>query len=121
MMRILVVDDDQDMCEILSDLLREEGYSVLTAYTGESALRNLQCTHYDLLILDYKLRGTNGLQVLEEVYHINAPPTIIMMSAFGSEQVRLQARDLGVYDFIEKPFDMERMVAVVNQALRHKR
>lgn len=120
MMRILVVDDDRDMCEILSDLLREEGYSVLATDNGESALYSLQRTHYDLLILDYKLRGPNGLQVLETLRRLEDPLTIIMISAFGSEQVRSQAKALGVYDFIEKPFDMEKMVAVVNQALRQQ-
>lgn len=120
-MNILVVDDDKDMCEILSDLLREEGYLVSTACDGETALQYIKSTRYDLIILDYQLRGTTGLQILEEVNNIDIFPTTIMISAFGNERVRSQAKTLGVLEFIEKPFDMERMVTIVNQALNPKK
>jgi len=117
MMKILVVDDDKDMCEILSDFLKDEGYLVIIAYDGEVALNSIENRNYNLLILDYQLRGTDGLHVLEKAHQIDASLIAIMMSAFGSEQIRSRAQELGAYDFVEKPFDMERMVEAVNQAL----
>ena len=120
MMKILIVDDDQDMCEILSDFLKDEGYAVITASDGESALSSIKNKKYDLLILDYQLHGNNGLYVLKKAHQIDSSLIAIMMSAFGSEQIRSQAQELGVYDFVEKPFDMEKMVKAVNQALRQK-
>ena len=116
-MKILIVDDDQDMCEILSDFLRDEGYAVITASDGESALSSIKNKKYDLLILDYQLHGITGLYVLEKAHQIDSSLIAIMISAFGSEQIRSQAQELGVYDFVEKPFDMEKMVEAVNQAL----
>ena len=117
MMKILVVDDDKDMCEILSDFLKDEGYLVIIAYDGEVALNSIENRNYDLLILDYRLHGIDGLHVLKKAHQIDASLIAIMMSAFGSEQIRSQAQELGAYDFVEKPFDMERMVTTVNQAL----
>jgi DNA-binding response OmpR family regulator len=121
MTKILIVDDDQDMCEILSDFLRDEGYAVITASDGESALSSIKNKKYDLLILDYQLHGITGLYVLEKAHQIDSSLIAIMISAFGSEQIRLQAQELGVYDFVEKPFDMEKMVEAVNQALHQRR
>jgi DNA-binding NtrC family response regulator len=117
MMKILVVDDDKDMCEILSDFLKDEGHTVLTAYDGESALDSVKSRKYDVLILDYRLQGIDGLHVLEKVHQIDESLITIMISAFGSEQMKRQAKKLGAYDFIEKPFDMERIVRIVKQAL----
>jgi DNA-binding response OmpR family regulator len=121
MMKILVVDDDRDLCEILSDFLKDEGYTVITAYGGESALSEIKNENYDLLILDYRLCGMNGLHFLEKAHQIDSSLIAIMISAFGSEQIRSQAQKLGVYDFVEKPFDMEKMVAAVNQVLHQRR
>ncbi len=121
MMKILIVDDDKDMCEILSDFLKDEGHTVITAYDGESALSNIKSRKYDLVILDYQLHGIDGLCVLEKAHQIDSSLMAIMISAFGSEQVRLQAKKLGIYDFIEKPFDIERMVGLVKQAFSDKK
>jgi len=120
MIKILVVDDDQDMCEILSDFLEEEGYTVMTAYDGESALDEIKTGRYDLLIVDYRLHTIDGLEVLAIARQLNTSLTAIMMTAFGSDATRLHAKTLGAYEFVEKPFDMERMVGVVKQALSKK-
>ncbi len=121
MLKILVVDDDRDLCEILSDFLKDEGYMVMTSCCGESALNEIKNGNYDLLILDYRLREMNGLHFLGELHQIDSSLITIMISAVRSEQIQSQAQKLGVYDFVEKPFDMEKMVAVVNQALYQRK
>ena len=121
MMSILLVDDNSDMCEIVSDCLEEEGYNVVSVPDGESALSRLKCNHYDLVIVDYRLHGIDGLQVLEKAHQIDSSLITVMISAFGSDSMRSRSKALGVHDFIEKPFDIEKMVTVVKNALNRKK
>lgn len=119
-MKILLVDDDQDMREILSEFLQEEGYDVVSACDGESALNSLKSQRYNLVILDYKLQGIDGLQVLEQVQQIDSDLIAIMISGFGSEETKQKARQLGVYEFLDKPFDVENMLNVIKKAIGRK-
>jgi len=117
MIKILLVDDDKDFCKIVSDVLKEEGYVVKIAYDGESALNKLKDEKYHLMILDYKLGEKNGLQVFEESKKINPSLITIMISAYGNKKVRARAKELGTYSFLDKPFNIKRLVNIVNKAL----
>ncbi|MBA4418312.1 MAG: response regulator [Syntrophus sp. (in: bacteria)] len=114
---ILVVDDNEDMCLIISDVLRAEGHMVEIACDGESALNELKKETYNLMVLDYKLFDMNGLEVLEKLRGTTPLLDTIMISAFGSESVKARARELGVYDFIDKPFDVNVLLKAVKKAL----
>jgi len=107
MVKILVVDDDLDMCQIISDILKEEGYSVNSSYNGEDALIKIKKNHYDLIVLDYKLNEMSGLIILEKALQMIPSLKIIMISAFGSDSNKAKARELGALDFIDKPFDIK--------------
>ncbi|MDD3978151.1 MAG: response regulator [Methanomicrobium sp.] len=118
MTKILIADDNEDMCQIISDVMREEGYMVTVAYDGESALNELRRDSYDLIILDYKLYDMSGLEVLETLRQQTMPlPVTIMISAYGNESVKSKARELGVYDFFDKPFDVDILLKVVKKAV----
>jgi len=114
---ILVVDDNEDMCQIISDVLKAEGHMVGIACDGESALNELRTKTYDLMILDYKLFDMNGLEVLEKLQGTTPALCTIMISAYGSEPVRARAQELEVYDFFDKPFDVNVLVKTVKKAL----
>ena len=114
---VLIVDNDKDMCEVISDILKEEGYKVHIAYEGNTALATIRKDLYDVMILDYKLFGKSGLAILEEARHIRPSLMVIMVSAYGSNHLRLQARELGAYDFLDKPFDIKKLVEIVKGAL----
>jgi DNA-binding response OmpR family regulator len=114
---ILVVDDNEDMCQIISDVLRAEGHMVGIACDGESALNEVKKETYNLMVLDYKLFDMNGLEVLEKLRGTTPLLDTIMISAFGSESVKARARELEVYDFIDKPFDVNALLKVVKKAL----
>jgi DNA-binding response OmpR family regulator len=114
---ILVVDDNEDMCQVISDVLRAEGYMVEIACDGESALNELRRRTYDLMVLDYKLFDMTGLEVLEKLKGITPPLCTIMISAYGSESVKARARELEVYDFFDKPFDVNALLKVVKKEL----
>jgi len=117
MAKILVVDDDLDMCQIISDILKEEGYSVNSSNTGEDALMKIKKNHYDLLVLDYRLNGISGLVVLEKALQMMPSLKIIMISAFGSDSTKTKARELGAVDFIDKPFDIKILTQSVQDIL----
>ncbi len=117
MIKILLVDDDKDLCKIVSDVLKEEGYFVKIAYDGESAVNKLKDEKFNLMILDYKLGEKNGLQVFEESKQINPSLITIMISAYGNKKVRARAKELGTYSFLDKPFNIKRLVNIVNKAL----
>ncbi|MBE3093459.1 MAG: response regulator [Actinobacteria bacterium] len=120
MAKILVVDDDLDMCEIISDILKEEGYSVNSSYNGEDALMKIKKNHYDLIVLDYKLNEMSGLMVLEKSLQMIPSLKVIMISAFGDDSTKSKARELGAFDFIDKPFDLKRFVQAVQDILTRK-
>jgi len=120
MAKILVVDDDLDMCQIISDILKEEGYSVNSSYNGEDALMKIKKNHYDLIVLDYKLNEMTGLMVLEKALQMIPSLKIIMISAFGSNSTKAKARDLGAFDFIDKPFDIKILTQSVQDVLTKK-
>jgi DNA-binding response OmpR family regulator len=120
-MKTLVVDDDRDTCRFISDALAKAGYMVYRTYDGESALSAIKSGEYGLMILDYKLPGINGLQVLEKVRQLDSPPIVIMISNVGSDDVKFRAKELGAYEFLDKPFKMENIVEVVKRASGNKK
>ena len=107
MIKVLIVDDDKDLCKTISEILTAEGYFVKMVYDGESALNKLKDEKFNLMILDYKLNEKNGLQVLEESKQINPSLITIMISAYPNKQVRARAKELGTYSYIEKPLYRE--------------
>jgi len=120
MAKILVVDNNLDMCQIISDILKEGGHTVNISYNGEDALRKIKKDHYDLIVLDYRLGGISGLVVLEKALQIIPSLKIIMISAFGSDSTKAKARELGAFDFIDKPFDIKILIRRVQDILAKK-
>lgn len=117
---MLIVDDDKDMCRVISDVLKASKLRVTIAYDAASALAKIKKRQYDLMILDYKLNGKTGLNVLEKARQIRPSIRTIMISAYGNESVRARARELGAYDFLDKPFDIDKLVKAVKKALKKK-
>lgn len=117
---ILVVDNDSDMCKLISEILRDEGHSVDVAYDGEAGLEGIRTTAYDLVILDYKLPGIGGLKVLEDARRIRTALRAVMISAYGNAAVKSRAKELGAYAFIDKPFEMTALASVVKEVLAYQ-
>ena len=120
MTKILVVDDDKDMCQLISEILQGEMYEVDISYSGENALLKIKKYSYDLLILDYKLIGISGLVVLEKARQVRPFTKVIMISAYGNDYTKAKARELGAFDFIDKPFDIEILTQKVKDILIKK-
>lgn len=116
--RILVVDDEKEIVRALSRSLSARGYHVLSARTGEEAVRITLQQHPDLLLLDLLLPDISGLQVCQQIREVSNVP-IIVLSVKETERDKVEALDQGADDYIQKPFGMNEVLARVRVALRH--
>jgi two-component system nitrogen regulation response regulator NtrX len=114
---ILVVDDEESICRSLEGILSDEGYEVLTAKSGEEALKMIEEEQPDLILLDIWLPGIDGIDVLKNVKQEHPQIQVIMMSGHGTIETAVKATKLGAFDFIEKPLSLEKVVLIVNHAL----
>ena len=118
---ILVVDDEPDMVELLRrTVVKELGWKVLTAGSGNEALQQAQENPPDVVLLDIKMPDVDGMEVLEALRQKPDPPTVIMMTAYGVIELAVESIRRGAYDFITKPFDYARLVHTLRQALEHR-
>ena len=119
---ILVVDDEEDILELVRFNLAREGYTVLSAPSGEAAWRIIGKTQVDLLILDLMLPGMDGLELTRRIKgdaHINTMP-IVMLSAKGEEVDIVTGLELGADDYMTKPFSPRVLIARVRSVLRRR-
>ena len=117
---ILIVDDDEVMCQTLSDVLGKMSYSVTTVQTGKDALPPLQEKAFDLILLDIVLPDMNGLELLEKIREIEEDSFVIMMTAYADVQTAVTAMKAGAYDYINKPFEIEELKLTIKKALETK-
>src|SRR5512137_1304945 len=119
--RILVVDDERSMRELLAIVLRREGYEVLLAETGKAAVSMLEREPVDLLISDIKMPDLSGVEVLRAAKQIDKDILGIMITAFASTESAVEALRIGAYDYLSKPFDVDELKIKVRNALERKR
>jgi DNA-binding NtrC family response regulator len=115
--KILVVDDEQLIRWSLEQNLKKQGYEVITAGSGEDALRLLREETPDLMLLDIQLPGINGLEVLEKVKEMEEEIIVIMVTALGVLETAIKAMRMGAYDYINKPFNLDELAIVIRKAL----
>ena len=115
--KILIVDDNKDMQFLLSNILREEGYEIFSAGNGNRAIEIVKRNEPDLVLLDIRLPGMDGLQILEKVRKIDKDIIVIMITAFGDVKSAVQAMKLGAHDYVTKPFDNEELTLIISKAL----
>ncbi len=119
--RILVVDDEKVIREILSEFLTMEGYQVGTAEDGFKAIDELALRPYDLIISDLKMPRMSGLQLLERLAADGTNVLTVIMTGFGTVETAIEAMKRGAYDYILKPFKVEEVIHVVQRALYQRR
>ena len=117
-MRILVVEDEYKIADIISSRLKEEKYTVDTSLDGEEGLYNALTGIYDLILLDVMLPKVDGFEILKKIKEQQISSKVIMSTAKGMLEDKLHGFDIGVDDYITKPFHIEELVARVNVQLR---
>jgi DNA-binding NtrC family response regulator len=118
--RILVIDDDASVRNMLSIVLKKGGYDVSSADSSEAALKRLKNEAFDLLISDIKMPGISGIDLLRKIKAISPEVPVIMITAYASTNDAVEAMKLGAEDYVSKPFDLEELKRTIEKSL-HKR
>lgn len=118
---ILIVDDDKSVRYSLKRMFEERDIKVATAGNGEEALKRLKERLPDLVIMDVKMPGMNGLEILRKMRKLHPRLLVIIITAYGTTETAIEAMKLGAYDYILKPFDVPRMWQLVEKALQVNR
>ncbi len=116
---ILVVDDEERQREIYRDILEGEGYEAATAPSGEAALNLLAGRRFDLVITDLNLTGMSGVQLLGEILSADPTVAVVLITGYPSIQSAIEATKRGVYQYLEKPVDRDRLLEVVGSVFEH--
>ena len=119
--RVLIVDDEENFRHMLSVILKKEGYDVEAASNGEEALQKVTLSPYDQVLCDIRMPKMDGLDFLNEAKKAGVDATIIMMSAYGTVDIAIEAIKLGAYDYISKPFKPDEVILTLKKAEERER
>ena len=118
--RILIVEDEKSLKEVLRILLEEEGYEITAADNGLEGMDYIQNDIFDLVVTDIKMPKADGFEVLKKVKEISPSTIVIMITAFGTTESTIEAMKLGAYDYIHKPFKIDEIRHVIQKAFEKK-
>jgi DNA-binding NtrC family response regulator len=114
---ILIVDDEKDFCTILSDSLSQDKYRVVTAFNGKTGLELAKKERPDLMLLDIKMPGMDGIEVLRKIKKMKKEIVVIMFTGYGTLETAREAMKLGAYDYVTKPVDLFLVKSLVEEVL----
>ena len=118
---ILVVEDDRNQREIIKTILMKEGFYVEDADCGKKALELLKAGTFDVILTDLKLPDIDGTEVLKEARTLSSASQVVIITAYGSIPSAIEATKLGAYYYLEKPFEKDQLVLVINNAVNQVR
>ena len=118
--KILIVDDELIMRESLAGWLERDGHAVQTAASGEEALEKIKATHFDILLVDIKMEGISGLDVLRKVKESDPDAEVVMITAYGSIPSAIEAMKDGAFDYMLKPFDPNELGVLIEKIIQHQ-
>lgn len=121
MKRILLADDNREMCDVLMQALSKQGYGVSVALDGESAVEKLRAESFDILLCDLRMPKVDGIGVLKHCRDISPNTAIIIITAFGTIENAVEAMRLGACDYVLKPFSSDEIEIKIRRALEHRR
>jgi two-component system response regulator AtoC len=121
MRRVLIVDDEQNLRHMLQTLLKREGYEPVGVASVEGALRELSDRPYDIVITDLRMPGQGGMDLVDQVRQRNLGATVVVMTAYGSRDIAIEAMKRGAYDYISKPFEADEIVLLLRKAEERER
>jgi len=117
---VLVVDDLKSMRLTLGGILEDKGHNVVTVENGYQAIEAVKKRHFDVIFMDIKMPGINGVQTFREVKKVDPKAAVIMMTAYSVEDLVKEALEEGAYAIVYKPFDIDRIIALIEELLHEK-
>ncbi|MCR4318745.1 MAG: sigma-54 dependent transcriptional regulator [Candidatus Brocadiaceae bacterium] len=117
---VLIIDDEVDMCEMLSHVLNQAGFTTYTAHDGNTGLEVFNKESPSVVILDLRMPGMNGMDVLKQIKHTGSETPVIIVTAYGEIQSAVEAVKHGAFNYFNKPFDNEEVVLTVKKALEER-
>ena len=119
-MRLLIVEDEKELCDTISKSLYESGYEVDTCYDGDEAFDYILTEEYDLIVLDLNLPGMDGMDILRELRKENEETKVLILSARSQIIDKVEGLDAGANDYMEKPFHLQELEARIRSLTRRK-
>ena len=119
--RVLVVDDEKSMRDLLAITLEKQHFEVTVADGGQTAIATLRREPFDVVITDLRMPTADGLQVLRAAKETSPESVVIVITAVGSTETAVEAMKLGAYDYITKPFKLDEINLIIRRALERKR
>jgi DNA-binding NtrC family response regulator len=119
--KILLIDDDEGLNHFLTRFFNRKGYEVTTCLSGQEAINKIMDHNFDLILLDYKMPGLNGLDTLQEIKNAQIKTPVIIMTAYGNTDTAITAMKRGAYDYLSKPFERKELSRIVSEALELNR
>ena len=119
-MRLLIVEDEKELCDTVAKSLYGSGYEVDTCYDGDEALDYILSDDYDLIVLDLNLPGTDGMDILRELRKKNEETKVLILSARSQIADKVEGLDAGANDYMEKPFHLQELEARIRSLTRRK-
>ena len=120
MVRIMIIEDDEEMRSLLKDFFEEEGFETDSVSNGVDALRMLSKDHFDLVITDIRMPGLTGLDILPRIRSLKPETPIIVMTAYGSDDVRRRSFERGATIYLEKPIHLSELRTVIREMVLRK-
>lgn len=117
MQRILVIDDDKDMCLVLSRFLSKKSYSVEVAHSGEEGLKRLRLTEFDLVLCDYKLPDVTGIEILQKIKVLNSTVAVIIITGYSDVKTAVETFRYGANDYVTKPLYPDELLLTIKETI----
>jgi len=120
MKRILIIDDEKDLCQAIANVLKNEGYEVIASGTGEEGIKEVENSRPELVLLDLRLPGLSGMEVLKEIKKHDVDLPVIILTGFGDIKSAVESIKLGAFNYITKPFINDEIVLMIRKAFQEK-
>lgn len=119
--KVLVIDDEELVCKSLRVMLKEHDYEASSAVTGEEGVKLAGEGNFDVILLDLKMPDIDGIEILKKIKGDDPKAVVIIITGYPSEETLGQARSLGAYDYITKPFDVMHLSSLVEKGVGHRK
>lgn len=117
MARILIVDDEENICQVLSTLLKSQGHETVPLQNGQEAIDKISAEDFDLLLSDIRMHPVNGMQILEHAGKVKPAMPVVMLTAYSSLETAATSLKLGAFDYLPKPFKVNELMDTINRAI----